>query len=54
MVTGASRGVARGIASADLPCGIHKITCDHLDDTQTAAAFESLANGLDILVNSAE
>jgi NAD(P)-dependent dehydrogenase (short-subunit alcohol dehydrogenase family) len=53
MVTGASRGVARGIASADLPCGIHKITCDHLDDTQTAAAFESLANGLDILVNSA-
>jgi dehydrogenase/reductase SDR family protein 1 len=53
MVTGASRGVARGIASADLPCGIHKITCDHLDDTQTAAAFERLTNGLDILVNSA-
>ena len=71
MVTGASRGVGRGvaialaesgfqvyatgrsIASADLPSGIHKVTCDHLDDAQTRAAFESLTNGLDVLVNSA-
>jgi dehydrogenase/reductase SDR family protein 1 len=71
MVTGASRGVGRGvaialaesgfqvyatgrsIASADLPSGVHKITCDHLDDAQTTAAFGRLANGLDILVNSA-
>jgi NAD(P)-dependent dehydrogenase (short-subunit alcohol dehydrogenase family) len=71
MVTGASRGVGRGvvialdeagfqvyatgrsIARADLPSGIHTITCDHLDDAQTAAAFERLTNGLDILVNSA-
>jgi len=74
MVTGASRGVGRGIAialaeagfevfatgrgiaSADLPAGVHRIVCDHLDDSQTAAAFEQLkANGheLDILVNSA-
>jgi dehydrogenase/reductase SDR family protein 1 len=71
MVTGASRGVGRGvaialaesgfqvyatgrsIASADLPSGIHKITCDHLDDAQTTAAFERLTNGLDVLVNSA-
>ena len=43
----------RSIASADLPSGVHKITCDHLDDAHTAAAFERLANGLDILVNSA-
>lgn len=74
MVTGASRGVGRGvaialdeagfqvfatgrsIASAHLPPAIHGITCDHLDDSQTRAAFEQLpagADGLDILVNSA-
>ncbi len=76
MVTGASRGVGRGvaialneadagfqvfatgrsIASADLPSAIHRITCDHLDDSQTRSAFEQLsahADGLDILVNSA-
>ncbi len=74
MVTGASRGVGRGvaialaeagfqvfatgrsIASADLPPAIHRITCDHLDDSQTRAAFEQLSAGagsLDILVNSA-
>jgi len=74
MVTGASRGVgrgvaialaqagfevfatARGIASADLPPVIHRITCDQLDDSQTRAAFEQLsakADGLDVLVNSA-
>lgn len=70
MVTGASRGVGRGvaialaesgfqvyatgrsIASADLPAGVHEITCDHLDDAQTTAAFERLTNGLDVLVNS--
>jgi dehydrogenase/reductase SDR family member 1 len=74
MVTGASRGVGRGVAialaeagfhvfatgrsidSADLPREITRISCDHLDDLQTAAAFQRLAdNGqsLDILVNSA-
>lgn len=74
MVTGASRGVGRGvaialaragfqvfatgrsIASADLPAGIHRIPCDHLEDEQTAAAFRELAANsqpLDILVNSA-
>jgi dehydrogenase/reductase SDR family member 1 len=74
MVTGASRGVGRGVAialaaagfqvfatgrsigSADLPPAIHRITCDHLDDSQTRAAFEQLsarADGLDVLVNSA-
>jgi dehydrogenase/reductase SDR family member 1 len=70
MVTGASRGVGRGvaialaeagfdifatgrsIASADLPLAIHRIACDHLDDSQTRAAFEQLP-GLDVLVNSA-
>jgi dehydrogenase/reductase SDR family member 1 len=71
MVTGASRGVGRGvaialadagfqvfatgrsIASADLPSGIHKIVCDHLDDGQAEAAFAQLGGSLDILVNSA-
>src|ERR1700734_2658194 len=71
MVTGASRGVGRGvaialaeagfqvfatgrgIASANLPPAVHRITCDHLDDLQTKAAFEHLSDGLDVLVNSA-
>ncbi len=74
MVTGASRGVGRGvaialdeagfqvfatgrsIATANLPSAIHRITCDHLDDSQTRAAFAQAAahaDGLDILVNSA-
>ena len=74
MVTGASRGVGRGvaialdgagfqvfatgrsIATANLPSAIHRITCDHLDDSQTRAAFAQVAAhaaGLDILVNSA-
>ena len=74
MVTGASRGVGRGIgtaltkagfqvfatgrsiSSANLPEAVHRIACDHLDDTQTAAAFAQVstqADGLDILVNSA-
>lgn len=74
LVTGASRGVGRGIAialsdagfqvfatgrsiaSAHLPPEIHRIVCDHLDDTETRAAFERLAihtDRLDVLVNSA-
>ncbi len=74
MVTGASRGVGRGvaialaeagfdvfatgrsIATADLPLAVHRIVCDHLDDSQTQSAFQELkANSqeLDILVNSA-
>jgi dehydrogenase/reductase SDR family member 1 len=74
MITGASRGVGRGvaialraagfevfatgrsIASADLPPEINRISCDHLDDAQTRAAFERLqlhGHGLDVLVNSA-
>jgi NAD(P)-dependent dehydrogenase (short-subunit alcohol dehydrogenase family) len=74
MVTGASRGVGRGvaialaeagfqvfatgrgIASANLPPCIHRIPCDHLDDSETRAAFAELsanASALDVLVNSA-
>jgi len=74
MVTGASRGVGRGIATAlagagyrvfatgrniaaaDLPGAVERIGCDHLDDAQTAAAFEHIrqATGeLDVLVNAA-
>jgi dehydrogenase/reductase SDR family member 1 len=74
MVTGASRGVGRGVAiglatagfevfatgrsilSADLPPEVNRVSCDHLDDSQTQAAFEQLsakADGLDVLVNSA-
>jgi dehydrogenase/reductase SDR family protein 1 len=74
IVTGASRGVGRGvaialaeagfqtfatgrsIASADLPPAIHRIACDHLDDSQTRSAFEQVSasvGGLDVLVNSA-
>jgi dehydrogenase/reductase SDR family member 1 len=71
MVTGASRGVGRGvaialadagfevfstgrsIASVDLPAAVHRIKCDHLDDAETRAAFERIASGPDILVNSA-
>jgi dehydrogenase/reductase SDR family member 1 len=71
MVTGASRGVGRGvaialaeagfqvyatgrgIAAADLPRAVRKITCDHLDDSQTRAAFEQLPGHLDLLVNNA-
>lgn len=69
LVTGASRGVGRGIAiglansgfdvyatgrtiaSADLPGPIHRMACDHTDDTQTMAAFAQLPV-LDVLVNS--
>lgn len=74
LVTGASRGVGRGVAiglaeagfkvfgtgrsieSADLPEGIVRIRCDHLNDGETAAAFARVsteAGALDVLVNSA-
>jgi NAD(P)-dependent dehydrogenase (short-subunit alcohol dehydrogenase family) len=74
LVTGASRGVGRGvaialldagyrvygtgrfIASADLPEAIGRISCDHLEDSHTAAAFERVlmeSGRLDLLVNSA-
>jgi len=74
MVTGASRGIGRGVATAlaeagyrvfatgrgiagaDLPPAVERIVCDHLDDDQTAAAFERVrqsAGGLDLLVNAA-
>jgi dehydrogenase/reductase SDR family protein 1 len=71
MVTGASRGVGRGvaialadagfqvfatgrsIAAADLPPTVNRITCDHLDDSQTKAAFQQLPASIDVLVNSA-
>lgn len=70
LVTGASRGVGRGIAialadagysvfatgrsidTAQLPASVARIPCDHLDDRQTAAAFQQ-AGDLDVLVNSA-
>lgn len=69
LVTGASRGVGRGvaiglassgfdvwatgrtIANADLPASIHRISCDHTDDAQTAAAFAQVPD-LDVLVNA--
>lgn len=71
LVTGASRGVGRGIAialaesgyrvfatgrtipHANLPGTIACIQCDHLRDEDTAAAFAHVADGLDVLVNSA-
>ena len=73
LVTGASRGVGRGVAIAlaeagyrvfatgrtvatsDLPEGIVRLPCDHLDDGQTAAAFAAATSDgrLDLLVNSA-
>jgi len=73
-VTGASRGVGRGIAiglaqagfkvfatgrsidEADLPGAVVRISCDHLRDEETAAAFDQVAReagALDVLVNSA-
>jgi dehydrogenase/reductase SDR family member 1 len=45
----------RSIESGDLHSSVVRIPCDHLDDAQTAAAFEqirSTAGSLDILVNS--
>ena len=74
LVTGASRGVGRGvalalheagasvwatgrtIASADLPRGVTRVSCDHMSDSDTAAAFQKLAAAegrLDVLVNNA-
>lgn len=46
----------RSIDSADLPPSVVRIRCDHLNDADTAHAFEQVAHagqGLDILVNSA-
>jgi NAD(P)-dependent dehydrogenase (short-subunit alcohol dehydrogenase family) len=72
VVTGASRGVGRGvacalhdlgwrvfatgrsIATADLPVGVERIVCDHLNDEQTADAFASIFGrtaAVDLLVN---
>lgn len=74
VVTGASRGVGRGVATglaeagfrvfatgrsvekANLPKTVTRITCDHLDDENTAAVFGCVAEeagGLDVLVNCA-
>ena len=74
LVTGASRGVGKGVAtalhdagyrvfatgrtieSADLPSGILRIPCNHVDDRQTDAAFERIkadASALDVVVNNA-
>jgi dehydrogenase/reductase SDR family member 1 len=43
----------RAVAQADVPGAITPIPCDHLRDDQTAAAFTQVAEGLDVLVNSA-
>jgi len=46
----------RSIAGASLPSSIVRLTCDHRDDGQTAAAFARIAaagDGLDVLLNSA-
>ena len=43
----------RSVAGADLPDEIVRLTCDHLDDAQTAAAFAAVGPDLDVLVNSA-
>jgi NAD(P)-dependent dehydrogenase (short-subunit alcohol dehydrogenase family) len=74
LVTGASRGVGRGvatslagagytvfatgrtIAAASLPDSVIRLTCDHRDDAQTAAAVaRSLTSSgtIDVLVNAA-
>ena len=73
LVTGASRGVGRGVAismneagfkvfatgrnidSAHLPNPIVRITCNHVRDEETRAAFARMASEsgrLDVLVNS--
>jgi dehydrogenase/reductase SDR family protein 1 len=43
----------RTIENADLPSVITRIPCDHLHDAETAAALAYVADGLDVLVNSA-
>jgi NAD(P)-dependent dehydrogenase (short-subunit alcohol dehydrogenase family) len=74
LVTGASRGVGKGvatalsdadfqvfatgrsIATATLPSPVIRLTCDHTNDADTAAAFDRLvqeAGRLDLLVNCA-
>ena len=74
LVTGASRGVGRGVAAAladagyrvfatgrtiaraNLPDSVVRLTCDHLVDADTAAAFERVAadgGQLDVLANVA-
>lgn len=74
LVTGASRGVGRGvatslaaagytvfatgrtIAAASLPESVVRLTCDHLDDAQSAAAVARALESsgtIDVLVNSA-
>ena len=74
LVTGATRGVGRGVATAlyragasvyatgrtiagaNLDEGVTRITCDHRDDAQVAAAFARIADergALNILVNNA-
>jgi NAD(P)-dependent dehydrogenase (short-subunit alcohol dehydrogenase family) len=73
-VTGASRGVGRGIAlgllaagfrvygsgrsidQAELPQGIRRLRCDHLEDEETTHVFETIRSEcarLDLLVNCA-
>ncbi len=74
LVTGASRGVGRGVAAAladagatvyasgrtigkaELDPAIHRITCDHSDDSAVARLFQRIeteSGRLDLLVNSA-
>jgi NAD(P)-dependent dehydrogenase (short-subunit alcohol dehydrogenase family) len=74
LVTGASRGVGRGVATslaaagytvfatgrailgASLPDSIVRVTCDHYDDRQTAAAVAralEASRTIDVLVNAA-
>jgi len=74
LVTGASRGVGRGVATAlsdagfrvfatgrsiadaTLPSSIVRLTCDHTNDADTAAAFDRIVRDgghLDLLVNAA-
>jgi dehydrogenase/reductase SDR family protein 1 len=46
----------RSVATADLPDGVIRISCDHRDDAQVAVAFERIKaerGRLDILVNNA-
>jgi NAD(P)-dependent dehydrogenase (short-subunit alcohol dehydrogenase family) len=73
LVTGASRGVGKGVATAlqdagyrvfatgrtiessDLPSGIVRFPCNHVDDQQTSAAFARIADAtpsLDVVVNN--
>src|SRR6185503_19668206 len=74
LVTGASRGIGRGIAaalsdagarvyatgrtiaSASLPDGVTRITCDHTNDQEVARVFDRIGSDsgrLDVLANAA-